>query len=331
MNVAVIGLGSMGKRRIRLIKQYDKDIKIVGVDLDGQRCIDVHHEFNIEICNSISEAKEKHGVIAAFISTSPLSHSKIISECLQLKINVFTELNLVTDGYKENMQLAEKNDCILFLSSTFLYRDEIEYIKECVKNTNNKLCYNYHIGQYLPDWHPWESYNNFFISDKRTNGCREIFAIELPWLTEVFGNIKSYKVIKNKITDLDINYPDNYLVIFEHENGHKGVLCVDVVSRKAVRDFELYGENLYISWDGSPTGLLKYDIENKCDNQIYLYEKIDKLSGYSSNIIENAYYNEVKCFFDCINGEDVSKYSFEKDEKILKLISDLEGESNCNI
>ena len=42
--------------------------------------------------------------------------------------------------------------------------------------------YIYHIGQYLPDWHPWENYKNFFVGDKRTGGVREIFGIDLPWL-----------------------------------------------------------------------------------------------------------------------------------------------------
>lgn len=326
MNVAVIGLGSMGKRRIRLIKQYNPNAKIVGVDLNEQRCTDVKNEYQIEICSSISQAKQDFGVTEVFISTSPLSHSKIINECLKLKLNVFTELNLVTDGYAENIELAKQNGCLLFLSSTCLYRDEIKYIGECVKSTDKPLCYNYHVGQYLPDWHPWESYKNFFISDKKTNGCREIFAVELPWLIECFGDIKSYKVIKNKMTGLDIDYPDNYMVLFEHSNGNKGTLCIDVVARKAVSNFELYGEDLYVKWDGLPDGLVKYNLEEKCDEKINLYDKIDKLGGYSSNIIENAYYNEVQCFFDTLAGKATPIYSFEKDEKILDVISALEGE-----
>lgn len=32
MKVAVIGLGSMGKRRIRLLKHFDKNIEIIGID-----------------------------------------------------------------------------------------------------------------------------------------------------------------------------------------------------------------------------------------------------------------------------------------------------------
>ena len=41
---------------------------------------------------------------------------------------------------------------------------------------------NISLGQYLPDWHPWESYKSFFVSNKKTNGCRELFAIELHGL-----------------------------------------------------------------------------------------------------------------------------------------------------
>lgn len=328
MNVAVIGLGSMGKRRIRLIKQYDENIKIIGIDLNAQRCKDAEKEYSIETCSSVGEARVFYSVEAVFISTSPLSHSKIIRECLSLGLHVFTELNLISDGYAENMALANEKGCVLFLSSTFLYRDEVGYIKNAVDNSGEKLSYNYHIGQYLPDWHPWESYKNFFISDKRTNGCREIFAIELPWLTEVFGSIKSVSVIKSRMTKLDIDYPDNYMVLLEHENGHSGVLCVDVVSRKAVRNFELYGENLYISWNGSPTGLSSYDTKAKCDINIDLYDKIDKLSGYSSNIIENAYFNEVKCFFGTVSGTDSPRYTFAKDEMVLGIIDKLEGDGN---
>ena len=120
---------------------------------------------------------------------------------------------------------------------------------------DERLNYTYHIGQYLPDWHPWENYKDFFVVDKRTNGCREIFAIELPWLTEVFGNVKDIIVRKSKISSLNIDYDDNYMVILEHESGHKGMLAVDIVSRKAVRNLEVFGESLYLSWDGSAEGL----------------------------------------------------------------------------
>mgnify|MGYP002410079718 FL=1 len=124
---------------------------------------------------------------------------------------------------------------------------------------------------------------------------------------------------------MDINYNDNYLVIMEHSSGCKGVLAVDVVSRKAVRNLEVYGEQLYIHWDGSPTGLYVYDFEAKKDVNINLYEDIDQLNNYSSFVVENAYLNEIISFFEAVTEGKISVYNFEKDKDILKIIDRIEA------
>ena len=325
MNIVVIGLGSMGRRRIRLIKQYNDSYKIIGVDLNKERRIASESEFGIDTIDSLEEAIKNNNLDSAIICTSPLSHSKLIKLCLENNLHVFTELNLVTDGYDENIQLAEEKNRVLFLSSTFLHRAEIKQINNVVKMHDERLNYTYHIGQYLPDWHPWESYRDFFVGDKRTNGCREIFAIELPWLIEVFGNIKDIVVRKSKISSLNIDYNDNYMVILEHESGHIGMLAVDIVSRKAVRNLEVFGENLYLSWDGSAEGLKMMDIEKKKEENILLYEKVDQLNQYSKFVVENAYYDEIVSFFNVISNNIEPIYDFEKDKIILDLIDRIEA------
>lgn len=325
MNIVVIGLGSMGRRRIRLIKQYNDSYKIIGVDLNKERRITSESEFGIETIDSLEEAIKNNNLDSAIICTSPLSHSKLIKLCLENNLHIFTELNLVTDGYDENIQLAEEKNRVLFLSSTFLHRAEIKQINNVVKMQDERLNYTYHIGQYLPDWHPWESYKDFFVGDKRTNGCREIFAIELPWLIEVFGNVKDIIVRKSKISSLNIEYDDNYMVILQHESGHKGMLAVDIVSRKAVRNLEVFGENLYLSWDGSAEGLKMMDIEKRIEENILLYEKIDQLNQYSKFVVENAYYDEIVFFFNVISNNIEPIYDFEKDKIILDLIDRIEA------
>ncbi len=325
MNIVVIGLGSMGRRRIRLIKQYNYSYKIIGVDLNKKRRKASESEFGIETIDSLEEAIKNNNLDSAIICTSPLSHSKLIKLCLENNLHIFTELNLVTDGYDENIQLAEEKNRVLFLSSTFLHRAEIKQINNVVKMQDERLNYTYHIGQYLPDWHPWESYKDFFVGDKRTNGCREIFAIELPWLIEVFGNVKDIIVRKSKISSLNIEYDDNYMVILEHESGHKGMLAVDIVSRKAVRNLEVFGESLYLSWDGSAEGLKMVDIEKRKEENILLYEKVDQLDQYSKFVVENAYYDEIVSFFEVISNNIDPIYDFEKDKIILNLIDRIEA------
>lgn len=325
MKVVVIGLGSMGKRRIRLLSEH-KGIEIFGIDSNKERCQDVIDKFGLKCYASIEEAVKLESLDAALICTSPLSHAAIIKECLQNNIHVFTEINLVSDGYEENMKLAKEKNLVLFLSSTFLYQSETLKIIEQVKAANvSKLNYMYHVGQYLPDWHPWESYNNYFIGNPRTNGCREILTIDLPWIVTAFGDIKDVKVLKSKNTELNINYNDNYLIMLEHKSGAKGVFAADVVTRKAVRHFEAYGEDLHVSWDGTPETLYGYDLAKKEDVQLLADTSTEHIEGYSNLIDENPYRDELNAFLAAISEGKEPMWDFEKDLSLLKVIDEIES------
>ena len=316
MKIVVIGLGSMGKRRIRLIKEMYPDYNIIGIDGREDRREEAHSKFGIECADTINEIGT---VDCAFVCTSPLSHNSLIHECLLKGWNVFTELNLVSDGYQENMALAKEQGKTLFLSSTFFYREEIRYIRSKVSE-DKRWNYSYHIGQYLPDWHPWESYKDFFLGDKRTNGCREIMAIELPWITGTFGEIETVNVLSDKLTDLNIDYKDNFIIQILHKNGNKGSLIVDVVSPVAVRKLEVYSEGSYISWNGTPDSLAEFDADSKKLVPVTLSEQTEHMEGYSSFVVENAYKNEIREFFNVVNGVAPAQYGFEQDLKILELI-----------
>lgn len=327
MEVLVIGLGSMGKRRIRLLKRFEQVTSIIGVDERLDRRKEAQQALGCDVCESIDIAVEKYSAIeCAFICTSPLSHGALITIALNHNLHVFTEINLVADGYEHNIQLARQKNRILFLSSTFYYREEIQYIRKCIAG-KDRLNYVYHIGQYLPDWHPWENYQSFFVKDKRTNGCREIMAIELPWIIGTFGEIKKFHVLTDNISNLDIPYTDNYMIQFEHVNGNKGMLLVDIVSPKAVRNLEIYGENVYYSWNGMPTGIEQFVAETKKMEKVKLHEAAEHMEGYGTFITENAYQNEIREFFDVVYEGAVPQYGFEQDLNVLKLIDRIEAEN----
>jgi predicted dehydrogenase len=324
MTALIIGLGSMGKRRIRLLREIFPAIEIVGVDQNMERCKEVSSEFNIEISGFIQEILSMKKIDYAFICSSPLSHAGIISLCLENNINVFTELNLVSDGYQENISLAERKKLILFLSSTFLYRSEIKIIIEKIFQSKGTLCYTYHVGQYLPDWHPWEKITDFFVGDKRTNGCRELFAIELPWLIKAFGKIRNIHVRKDNISNLQLDYPDMYIITMEHESGHCGQLCVDVVTRIPVRHLEVFGEGLQMEWRGIPESLYIGDNKFQEMRVIRQTEIINRTAGYHKFIVENAYLEEIKDFFLVCNGKENSIYTFLDDLYTLDIIDRIE-------
>lgn len=325
MKIIVIGLGSMGKRRLRLLSERN-DVELFGIDSQESRCEEVKEKFGITCFKSITEAVEAENIEAAVISTSPLSHAAIIKECLTHNLHVFTEINLVQDGYEENMALAKEKNLVLFLSSTFLYRKETQTIIEKVQNAKCPLNYIYHVGQYLPDWHPWESYNSYFIGNPRTNGCREIMAIDLPWVVSAFGPIKSVSAIKSKNTELNITYNDNYLITLEHESGHKGVFAVDVVARKSGRNIEIFGEQLHLSWNGTADSLKVFNIEEKKDEIVSFDDASEHVEGYAAFVTENPYREELNSFLKQIADRDYSPaWDFEKDKVVLDIIDQIEA------
>lgn len=320
MNICVIGLGSMGKRRIRLLQEMNSDYTITGIDSNVDRVRSVSEQFHISCCSSLDDINEK--IDCAFICTSPMSHGKIIQQCLNRDCHVFSEINLVDDLYRENMKLAKDKNKVLFLSSTPIYRSEMQYITNRVRQNWNPCVYQYHVGQYLPDWHPWDKLKDFFASNRETNGCREYLAIELPWLQMAFGKITGVNVIKQKLTKLELDFPDTYLIQLAHENGNNGNLLIDVVSRQSVKQLEVINEDIYMRWNGTPDSLYDKDILTGELKQIMTGEYVH-MPGYSDWINETAYAEEIKKFFEVIKGAEPI-YGFEQDVATLKIIDEIE-------
>lgn len=323
MIVLVVGYGSMGRRRIRLYKQIDKDAHFICVDSNPDRIKQIKEDGHTAYADLNEAVKENPDL--AFVSTSPLSHAAIIPVLLQNKINTFTEINLSSKNYDQMISLANENNVKLFLSSTMLYEEQIKRIKDFVKKEKQPLTYVYHVGQYLPDWHPWESYKDFFIGKKESNGCREIYAIQLPWIVDTFGDVENMFSVSHKSTNLEIDYDDSYITTIEHTNGNKGVFVVDVVSRVATTYLEVIGENIHLTWDGSNDGLKIYNIAEKKIETFTAYETLEHIDNYAANIAENPYLDEIKDFISYVKNGTEPKWSIQKDYAILDLIDKIEG------
>lgn len=326
MKILVIGLGSMGQRRIRLLlKRFEREC-LCGADISTKKRMQVESLFGIKTYSDYEVAISHEHPEAALVCTSPLSHGEIISRCIAHGLHVFSEINLVSTQYQTIIEQAKQQQVALFLSSTQLYRREIQAIAHIVSEQGKPVNYRYHVGQYLPDWHPWDKKKDFFIWDKRTNGCREIFAIELPWLIHAFGTISDFTVVKNKMSDLDIDCPDNYFLILQHESGSKGVFMVDVLTRKAQQTLLVYSDTLYLTWEGTPESLCRYDAVKRTTDKIATYDIVERKDGYTKNNIENAYEEELSAFLMLIAGEKSNvRYTFEEDLQTLALIDRIEG------
>ena len=140
-----------------------------------------------------------------------------------------------------------------------------------------------------------------------------------------FGEIDSIKASRRKLTTLKVFYDDCVYLLINHKNGTVGSVCIDVVSRKAVRQFELVGEDIYLTWDGTPDSLKLYDAEKKQESAIQLTNGIERQEGYAAFVVENAYADELKAFINAINSDTAPAYGFTEDLETLRLIDMIEA------
>ena len=104
MKLLVIGLGSMGKRRVRLLKEYDASIEVIGLDKQEKRRKEAEEIYSIKTYDNMEEINfsEIDGVL---LCSSPLTHTELILNLNSKGIyNIFTELNIITNYYNENIK-----------------------------------------------------------------------------------------------------------------------------------------------------------------------------------------------------------------------------------
>lgn len=316
----------MGKRRIRILRSIYPKIHIIGVDSRQDRIIEAKNLYGIEVHTDFYKAFEKIKPQVVFVCTSPLSHHQFVLHALENKVHTFSEINLTDQSYDAIIKTAAENNCTAFLSSTSLYKKEMNWIVDQLSKHPACVSYRYHVGQYLPNWHPWEHFSEFFVAQKQSNACREIMAIEFPWIINAFGKVNQIKVIKTNISELDLGYPDIFHLLLEHENGCVGTITVDCISIKAVRELDIFSDTLSIKWSGTPDSLKQYSVKTETMEPVFLYDQIEKDDHYEAFIVENPYIEEIEHFLNLIEGNKLLPiiYDYEQDKYVLQLIDEIE-------
>ena len=331
MKFLVIGLGSMGKRRVRNLLALNQKY-IAGFDVNEIRTKESSEKYNIKTFTDFDKAINEFNPDVFIISAPPNLHMKYAYFAKERNIHCFIEASVV-DSEKILTLSEEINDSLVIVPScTMSFFPAPKKIKELIQKEviGKPLNFNYQSGQYLPDWHPWEKVEDFYVSNRDTGGCREIVPFELTWLNDIFGNSKALACVKRKLTDIPANIDDIYHCILEYPNNIIGNLTVEVISQpKAVRDFRVIGtvgEIVYVS----DTNSLKYINTSMKDWEVISFDNGTIEKEYINP--EEPYINEIKAFIEAIDKKDRSFFpnSLEEDYKILSTLYELESLAGDN-
>ena len=185
--ILVIGLGSMGKRRVRNLIALGYD-SIYGYDLRIERRNESKNLYDINVFDDFESVKNIDFKVW-IISTSPDTHHIYMREAIDNDVHAFIEASVLDTDFDYLISKSIEKNILLAPSCTLFFHPAIQLINKIVKSNKIGSVTNviYHSGQYLPDWHSYEKVEDFYVSKKETGGAREIVPFELSWLTKLFG------------------------------------------------------------------------------------------------------------------------------------------------
>ena len=134
MKALIIGLGSMGKRRIRCLNKIGIQ-DIIGYDIREDRKREAVQRYNIQICKEdIREYHQLNRVDLIIISTPPHLHTVYANLAMEHGIHTFIEAS-VTDirGLKQIECKIRGSKLKIYPSCTMKYFPGPKIIKEAVR------------------------------------------------------------------------------------------------------------------------------------------------------------------------------------------------------
>lgn len=235
MKFLVVGLGSMGKRRVRNLQALGEQ-NIAGFDLRADRLKEAGTKYGIAVFSSFDEAIADFDPDALIISVSPESHMEYAWKGFELGIPCFIEASVIeAEQIFALYEAVQARPVVMAPSCTMRYFPGPRKVKEILQSgrLGKVLNINYQTGQYLPDWHPWEDIRSFYVSRSETGASREIVPFELTWLNDVFGLPTPLACVKAKLTDMPVDIDDIYHCLLAYPEGVLANMTVEVISRPA--------------------------------------------------------------------------------------------------
>ena len=322
MKILVIGLGSMGRRRIRNLQNLGYK-NIIGYDKKKSRRDESKQKYRLKTFEKIEDALD-YNPKAMIISTPPDLHLKYANLAIKNNIDFFMELNHSSSHVKQIINKIKGKKIIAAPSCTMRYHPVVLELEKLLnkKKIGKILQIHHYNGQNLKSWHPWEDYKKFFVSKKETGGAKELVSFELNWLIYLFSKIKSVSANVEKISDLDVDIDDVYQIHARFKNGIVGNLIFDVIADPSFRETKLIGNKGVILCDFKK-GIIQINTGKKW--------KIKKIKigttapGYTGNTpSETVYEEEIKNFLLAVKRKRKYPFSLNQDLQILKVLDAIE-------
>jgi len=318
----IIGAGSIGQRHI-------KNLRKIGIDNIVALRSKKGHFKKLPEALKVVEVDNWEDAIAsnpdvAIISNPSSLHIETARKIIDHVKGVFIEKPL-SDSTNECQQLIDilnEKKVVSFIGHNMMFHPIVEniikfYNENDIGEVVNIQC---QVGQWLPDWHPYENYKNAYYARKDLGGgvaltlIHEIhLALELAGLpVSVVGEVSKY----NKL-DLEVDVCSDLMI--KHKTGAVSQIHLDYIQQPSHRSGLITFEMGWLSYDFTRIELIG---QKKGDDAHVIWS--DKNYDYNKAYIDQMI--EFVCFVE--EGRLKHKYDAESSVESLKVVESLLESNN---
>lgn len=317
MKISIVGTGSIGKRHLKNCITLKNELGISEI-----RCFDEKSSLLQEIkqempdvilTNDIKSAVD--GVDAVFICVPTSLHIPVISEISKIcSCHIYLEkpVSHTLSGCDELIYKQKKSNKVLAVGYMLPKHPVLLEIKKLLSDNiaGRILSVRAESGFYLPKWHPWENYKDFYMSWKTGGGGALLDSShEINYLQWLFGDISEVQGFYGKVSDLEITSDDLAVAIFHFKNGIIGQLHLDLLQFDESRYCKIIGTEAVLIGD-----LIKNEIKYSHKNN-ETWKKINVKVDF-----DEIYYNQLKNFIAACNGKEYNLITGEESVKTLQVV-----------
>jgi len=318
----IIGSGSIGQRHIKNLRKIGID-NIVALRSKKGHFKKLPEALKVVEVDNWEEAIASNPDVAIISNPSSL-HIETARKIVDHVKGVFIEKPL-SDSTNECQQLIDilnEKKVVSFIGHNMMFHPIVEniikfYNENDIGEVVNIQC---QVGQWLPDWHPYENYKNAYYARKDLGGgvaltlIHEIhLALELAGLpVSVVGEVSKY----NKL-DLEVDVCSDLMI--KHKTGAVSQIHLDYIQQPSHRSGLITFEMGWLSYDFTRIELIG---QKKSDDAHVVWS--DKNYDYNKAYIDQMI--EFVCFVE--EGRLKHKYDAESSVESLKVVESLLESSN---
>lgn len=321
--LALAGLGSIGRRHLRMLKVLRPEVEVILVRSGhGRNWPEL--SLSQETVGSIEEAIAK-GIDAAIISSPSSYHIQQAIRFIKAGIPLLIEkpLSHNMDGIPELKDLSDRMQTPILLGYVLRHSTDLSYFGEklSVNSVGRIVGATIDCGSYLPDWRPEQDYQ-MTASARADLGGGVLLELshELDYANWLFGPFKSVEATLINSRALDIDVEDTADLILTGESGSTISVHLDFCRRAdAIRKCIVEGSEGCITWDG-------------ITRRVSLQHESGKTESWPFTIERDAMFrDQLTHFLSCVEQGDAPKVHLDDGIAVMNLIEAARRSSRENV